>query len=68
MDAPLGESPSHSRARRPVGRIRASLEGWTPHWANLRLTRGRPELAAPAPTPLTRALNALTRRERMSQR
>jgi hypothetical protein len=52
------ESPPRSRVGRPLGRISASLEGWTPSRANLCLARGRPELAAPAPTPSTRALNA----------
>jgi hypothetical protein len=34
------KSPPRSRAGRPLGRISASLEGWTPPRANLRLARG----------------------------
>jgi hypothetical protein len=65
---PLGKSPPRSRVGRPLGRNFASLEGSTPPRANLRLARGRPKLADSAPTPPTRALNALTRRERPGQR
>jgi hypothetical protein len=68
LDAPSDESPPRSRAGRPIGRVSASLEGWTPHRASLRLARGHPELKAPAPTPPTRALNALTRRGRSGQK
>jgi hypothetical protein len=39
-DAPSGKLPPRSRAGRPLGRISASLEGWTPPRANLRLARG----------------------------
>jgi hypothetical protein len=37
---PSGESPPRSRAGHPLGRISASLEGWSPPRANLRLARG----------------------------
>jgi hypothetical protein len=57
---PSGKSVPRSRAGRPLRRISTSLEGWAPSRADLRLARGRPELAAPTPTPLTRALNVLT--------
>jgi hypothetical protein len=68
LNAPSGESPPRSRDGRPLGRISASLEGRTPPRANLRLARGRPELVTPAPTPPTKALNALARRGRPGQK
>jgi hypothetical protein len=41
-DAPSGKSSPHSRGRRPLGQISASLEGMTPPRAILRFARGRP--------------------------
>jgi hypothetical protein len=38
----------------------ASLEGWSPPRASLRLVRGSHGLTAPAPAPPTRAFNALS--------
>jgi hypothetical protein len=49
-------------------RIPASLEGYTPPRASLRLTRGFCEFVTPAPIPPTEELNALTRRGRPGQR
>jgi hypothetical protein len=78
---PSGKSPPLSKDPTPYHQISASLEGRTPSRANLRLARGsdapssgspprsRPSRACgPAPTPPTRALNALTRRECTGQR
>jgi hypothetical protein len=64
----IAETPPRSRVGRPLGRDFASLEGWTPLRARLRLARGSHGSAAPAPTPPTGALSALTRRGRLGQR
>jgi hypothetical protein len=54
------ETPSRSRAGRPLGRDSASLEGHARPRASLHLARGSRGSAAPAPIPPTGALNALT--------
>jgi hypothetical protein len=66
-DAPSSETLPRSRTGRPLGRDSASLKGWTNPWAGLRLAQGSRGSAAPAPTPPTGALNALTRRRRPGQ-
>jgi hypothetical protein len=58
-DTPSGESPLRSKAPRPLGRFSASLEGVAPPQTIFCFTRGRPGLVTPAPTPPTKALNAL---------
>jgi hypothetical protein len=60
LDAPSGETPPRSRAGRPLRRNSALLEGWMPPRAKHHLTRGRPGLVAPVPTPPMGELNALT--------
>jgi hypothetical protein len=68
VDAPLGESPPRSRGRRPLGQLSASLDDSAPPQAILRLPRGLHGLVMPAPTPPTRALNALTCHGRPGQK
>jgi hypothetical protein len=58
--APSGKNPPRSRAGRPLERNSTSLEGFVPPRAGLRLARGSRGSTAPAPTPPTGALNALT--------
>jgi hypothetical protein len=60
LDAPSGKIPPRSRAGHPLARGSASLEGWSPPWASLRLTQGPHGLAAPVPAPLTGAFNVMT--------
>jgi hypothetical protein len=43
---PSGKTPPRSKGPAPYYRNSASLEGWTPSRAKLRLARGRPEPAA----------------------
>jgi hypothetical protein len=61
------QRPSKRPASAPLGRNSAPLEGYTHPRAGLRLARGSHGSAAPAPTPLTGALNALTRHGRPGQ-
>jgi hypothetical protein len=75
---PSGETLPRSRVGCPLGRNSASLEGWTPPRAKLRLLEGyaHPRAGlrlarglpwARHPTPPTGALNAVTRRGRPGQ-
>jgi hypothetical protein len=65
--APSGESPSRSRAWRPLGRISASLEG--PELPSESPPRSRLlQTHDAAPTPPTGALNAPVHRGRPGQR
>jgi hypothetical protein len=65
---PSSETPLRSRGTTPHHRNSASLEGWTPPRARLRLAQDSRGSAAPAPTPPTGALTALTQRGCPGQR
>jgi hypothetical protein len=60
--APYHQNSAHPRAGRPLGRNSASLEGWTPPRAKLRLARGlcAPSIESPPRSRLSQVLCSRT--------